>query len=257
MPRRFGAATVPFEIAAEGKAVSDPALDVVSEAFQAVLEGNAAAAWAAVAPGEDICKTVRHVDPALSGLNPNDLPCLYVYREQERLPSLREWASESAMQCTFAARWVFPPTDFVKQELRQPIFNAVSGCLSRFIMKDRDPVWVHDSDRTANIAIGDTEGAARAMAAEHYGSSFIEKAGFDYSELTDSKLERLIVGRGAARMDFPSIVTRFRVIESDQLRIESPDDAAAYNFAPTAIDLTITTGGDDPLVVQHEREPDT
>lgn len=257
MPRTFGAATLPFAVPADGEAVTDPCLDILAESFTAILESNAGAAWAAVSPGEPLVrKTLKH-DPVVD-FNPNDLPALYVYRDDERRPR-RETLADLSFQSTIFVRYVHAPTSSSPvRGKRDPIFNAFN-CLGQLVYQDRDPAWKHPSEELDPDEVGITarEKVVRQACAA-YGSSIQDHAGIDYWELQD-------IARGVIRIEkvpYYTVDMRILIVESGRTEIlsgTSPEaiaDRAANGVAVSQIDLVLNTGGDTPLDTQHTREPD-
>ena len=167
----FGASTIPLQSPATGEAVGDPALDVLLSFCKAVLNADAATAWATRAAGET--PPVREVfahDPVANDFVDRDLPALFMYRdnggtyEDEGIDLHRE-------NSTVKLRWVFPPTVQGPQASRDPIISGMSKTLAKAITQGRHASWVVADDLADNDAL-------RTAAATSTSIQTITGAGF-------------------------------------------------------------------------------
>jgi hypothetical protein len=208
----------------EPEAVTDHALSRLGEFLQAVLVEYIGDAWDLVAKNEPIVREVKTHDPKDYDFRHNDLPALYLWREEETESNDGDDLLVGTSQ--IVVLWVYPPQTQFKGALRQNIFNGFSKAVATAIRNEKDPCWVRDGDEDP--------------AAEMLGSSIALNCGF--ASIFVDKIQRatLIVNTVAGTdARYPAIQTTLRVREV--LRT----DPIQQGYVPAAIDMKFTTAEED------------
>jgi hypothetical protein len=132
-----------------GKAL-DPALDAITSYLQAVLPVRLGAAWASVAPREDIVRTVCTVNPRDCLVAPQMLPALFVWRGPAQMTREAEdyLITRTQLGCTWLLWWDEP----LKRERRLPFQGAIVKAIHESLCRGRHPAWVVPGDTTRGAA---------------------------------------------------------------------------------------------------------
>jgi hypothetical protein len=204
MSDTFGAMPIPLVAPATGESAGDPLLSTTLSFFKAVLNANASAAWRAVykdVANAPVVKTTLDDDPRGSTFNDNDLPALFLWREDVKEPVwiADDWLTQESV-CRLM--WVLPAGVQVKRALRSSIINGVVRTLVTFVERNRDPSW---------IVAGDTDPKAATL-----GSSFFDRAGwieFHVGAWKPFNLPIAMLDKGAAPRMYDAVSVACRVVE--------------------------------------------
>lgn len=132
----------------DGEAVTDPALDLLLDFCQAVLNADLSAAWAAVSPSDP--KPVRFVfnhNPDLESFNDSETPALYMWRSDDTAGATQRLTQDIVVDSGgFQALWVPPAMDQESKRAREGIRNGIKKSLKRALANGRHPAWVLDGD---------------------------------------------------------------------------------------------------------------
>jgi hypothetical protein len=141
-----GAAVVPLAVPAAGVPVGDPGLGVLLRYLQAYLTAYAGAAWAAVAPGEPLVRSVFAHDPEQHVFSDNHLPALYAFRAKSaKKPEqiAEDWRVNYDNVKVF---WVLPPCAQEREALREPIIPKLAALIDRALRLGGDPSFIDAGD---------------------------------------------------------------------------------------------------------------
>lgn len=126
--------------------VADPLLKTLLSFVKAVVNAEAADAWAAVCPGDPlpIAHTFAH-NPDPASFNSKKTPALYMWRGADKGRgdySQCYVADDAPISCL----WVPPSTTQEKRRLRQPFANAIKKTIRVAIAAGRHEAWVVPGD---------------------------------------------------------------------------------------------------------------
>lgn len=203
----IGGLSLPLDPPAQGEVIGEKALVIFGLYLQAFLRAYAGTAWATVAPSEPIVRKVFTHDPEDYDFSENDLPALYLFRTGSAKPieqMAEDWRVHHDNVRIF---WVLPNVAQDRQRLRSPILPYVGKLFDAAFDRERDPVFVLDSDpdptkfeqgsmvtRAAGVewAIGDTWKKLRLGIAMRAGEG--ERRLYDAVDFKLELAERVIQG---------------------------------------------------------------
>lgn len=143
----FGLLPMPAVAPDEGKAVTDPALDLILDFMKSVINADLGDAWAAVCPTDPA--PVAHVfnhNPDLESFNGDETPALYAWRNDDSGGQFRYSQDFVADEGGICVLWVPPPAEQEDRRAREGIRNGLKKCLRRAFAQGRHPAWVVDGD---------------------------------------------------------------------------------------------------------------
>lgn len=222
-------------VASEDNAPGDPALDVIGAFLAQVLTTWLSTLWLSVAPGEPVVRTVIKDNPEEREFNVNDLPALYLWRDEDLTVQLADGIDETTTQLNVL--WVPPPSQQIIGSRRSAFFAAISKALSVAILHEREPSWVHPSDSA--LPVNDPI----RQAAEAYGSDVIEHAGL--ADWRPGRFRRVPLDIGEAI--HPGYIATIPIVEWST----TDNTNEAWGVYPTQLALDITSGGSDPVLLQQ------
>lgn len=203
MSHRLGSLLLPAPPAERAtESAGDPGLDVLACALKEVLTAWLGDLWASVTPRVPVVRKVVTHDPQEMDFHQNDLPLLAVWREADTAPKrLADGYQET--ESLIRVAWTPPLTTQNKDARRHALFGAFDKAISLLVLHERDPAYMHPSDRTGPDAV----------AAAAYGSDILKHAGFDHWQLQRVERGSLDVPVGASVHRFPCYVASLLVRE--------------------------------------------
>lgn len=150
MISRYGATDIPVAQAVPGDFAGDRGLSALLRFAGAVLNAEATAAFARIAPQKGSKAAVQAVqgayahDPEERGFSEAGLPALYGWRSAG-VPN--DWACDVRVEeGTIMLLWVYSPAQHAQQRMREPFANALAKTLDAAIAAGAHPAWVHPLD---------------------------------------------------------------------------------------------------------------
>lgn len=155
MTDTYGVLALPAPAPGAGDVATDPALKVLLDFAQAILNAELSTAWAVPYPGVSPVQATFAHDPERESFVDKNLPALYGFRAP-RTPS--EWMAEDyeVAHDTITLQLVMASTAQARTLLRSPLLNGAAKALDSAIWLDRHPAYVK---------VGDTDPKAATLAA--------------------------------------------------------------------------------------------
>jgi hypothetical protein len=232
--------------------VLDPALDVLSQFFRAILEFYCREAWDNIAPGEPVVRKLSSGhEPEDFDFSDTDLPLLALWREGDGQPTLLTDGAAQA-QTTVNVLWIYAPADEQKLAARSPFFNAFTKAMLLAFKQQRDPAWVRAEDVANPVS-------------RTYGSYVWGLAGIDGWNYAGTRKVPVVIRVAGEPYEYPAYLATWTILESteaDPAAYSSTIDGIRVGIAPTSVDFNLTDRTpteEDPVVFvrQHARVPKT
>lgn len=223
MPDQFGAIEFPVQPQSQDAAVTDPALEAISQYLFAVLNFELSTAWSVVNPGKNFCQSVSTNDPSDGTFNSRDLPGLFVTRQSLTDEQVTDDWTETITEVR--ALWIPQDAEQSKRALRSPGLNGLQKTISRSLARGRHPAWIDPLD---------TDPTAQSL-----GSVLIQRARlFRWPIVTGAKTDRITFDTGQSHATFAGYSVMLRIHEITDWDI-------SLRGTPSALDNTTTQGSLD------------
>lgn len=145
----YGNLEIPIPRPRKDTAAGDPGLDVILSFFTAILNAHGGAAWDEIGDenGPGMVRNAFTHDPQRVGINREDLPAIYLWREKI-LPSSRIGSDYYVRPSKLTLLWVPPQAaDQETRARREPFFNTVAAIIDSVIdPAARDVSWTVPGD---------------------------------------------------------------------------------------------------------------
>lgn len=217
----------------------DPVLNILAASIPTILTAWLADTWGMAAPTDPFIRTVYLFDPntvydgALVVVDDSALPALYICTRTIGSTNVTDAGQE--VETEISLQWVPQSRQYQDNTLIDAVFNLFAKAIGEIVKRERDPSWVADEDQ------GDASSDAAKLAAQIYGSNIPDKCGFDrWTQLPKDAVTRVHFTVATIRYD--GFLAKITAMETSEL------DLSAAGFVPTAISVSLNTGGDDPLV---------
>jgi hypothetical protein len=242
----YGGFPLPAVPGAFGQEAPDKALDPIGAYLQAVMPTLIGAAWAAVAPKEELIKRVFKTRPENSLVNQNQLPALYLWRGRSRRTREADdyLIARTQVTCLWLLWWDTP----TKREQRMPFQGAFTHAAHSALARGRNPAWV---------VAGDTVSGAATR-----GSVLVQQAGL-FEPLDDLETQEIDISldpeRSGTPVQYKALSLVFTIAERmfrdpslfcvPTISTSDPDNANPGAGFPdaAALDLTVKQVDENPI----------
>lgn len=217
MASRWGNLASPVVISDDPEAYGDPSLTRLGLFLAAYLFDQAADAVAQAVPSDAPVRTVNTFDPREGNFTKNQLPGLYLFREDQEFE--REAEDYLTSKSKLTVFWLQPQSDQVRTSKRSSLSNLIGKVVAKAINVGRTPSY---------LVAGDTDPIAATL-----GSLLRTQLDAWTLELKRSGRTKVSIPTGDGKFEtYFGTQLAFELVENE---VDDLDDRAA-----NAISLTVT-----------------